>query len=138
VSTQLFAFDRQDYCAAGAAGCATGSNITFPSDAVIRIDHTSPYALSWYSFMNQTLAAAMKLGGTFGPTFCGTSGASFTAKIGATSIYSICWSLNPITGMYTMRLAIYNTPGVMSLSAFRFVHAQVQVGVGDATQQVPF
>jgi hypothetical protein len=122
VSTQLFAYDRQDY-------------LSFPSDAVIWINHTSRYALAWYNFMNQTLAATLKLGGTFGPTFCGTT---FTAKIGATSIYSICWSLNPLTGLYTMRLAIYNRPGVMSLSAFRLQHAQVQVGVGDATQQVPF
>lgn len=122
VSTELFAFDRQDY---------TG----FPNNGAIWVNHTSPYGLAWYRFFNQTLADSVKLGGTYTRS---PLDETFTAKIGATAVYRVSSTLNPSTGIYTVRLAFYNNPGVMAISFFRLQHAQVQVGIGDATQQVNF
>src|SRR2546422_9274652 len=55
VNTQGFAFDRQDYQG-------------FPANAVISFNHTSRYGLCRYRFLNQTLANALRLGGTFTQT----------------------------------------------------------------------
>ena len=121
VSTELFAFDRQDY------SC-------FPStNGFVWIEHTSPYGLAWYRFLNQTLSDSLKLGGTSIHT---PLDESFTAKIGATSIYRVSYTYNPITQSYLVRLVVYNNPGVMTLGFFRLQHGQVQAGIGDATQQV--
>jgi len=122
VSTELFAFDRQDY---------TG----FPSNAIVWLNHTSAYGLSWYRFFNQTLSDTLKLGGTYTKSpFAET----FTAKIGATQVYQVGWTLNPTTQIYLVRLTVNNNPGVMGISYLRLQHAQVQVGIGDATQQIQF
>jgi hypothetical protein len=120
VSTELFAFDRQDYQG-------------FPSNGVIWLNHTSPFGLAWYRFFNQTLADTLRLGGTYAQT---PLDESFTANIGAATIYKVASTLNPITREYSVRLTIYNNPGIMSISFFRIQHAQVQVGIGAATQQV--
>jgi hypothetical protein len=123
VSSELFAFDRQVYQG-------------FPNDGVIWINHTaSLYGLAWYRFLNQTLADTLKLGGVYTST---SLDERFIAKIGAATVYDIRSTLNPTTGLYIMRLAIYNNPGILSLAAFRLQHAQVQVSIGDATQQVQF
>jgi predicted secreted protein len=123
VSSELFAWDRQVY---------TG----FPANGVIWINHTaSRYGLSWFRFMNQTLADTLKLGGTYTRT---SLDERFIAKSGATTVYDIRSTFNPTTGLYIMRLVIYNNPGIMGLAAFRLQHAQVQVSIGDATTQVQF
>ena len=123
VSSELFAWDRQEYT-------------NFPSNAVLWVNHTaSRYGLSWFRFMNQTLADTLKLGGTYTRT---SLDERFIAKSGAVTVYDIRSTLNPTTGLYIMRLSIYNNPGIMGLSYFRLQHAQVQVSVGDATTQVKF
>ena len=123
VSSELFAFDRQEYSG-------------FPSNAVIWVNHTaSRYGLSWFRFMNQTLADTLKLGGSYTRT---SLDERFIAKSGGVTVYDIRATLNPTTGLYIMRLAIYNNPGIMGLSYFRLQHAQIQVSVGDATTQVQF
>jgi hypothetical protein len=121
VNTQVFAFDRQDYQ-------------NFPSNAVIWVNHTSRYGLSWYRFLNQTLASALVLGGTFTQT---PLDVSYTAKIGLIVIYKVSASYNPSTQLYTMRLEIHNS-ALLPLSFFRLQHAQVQVGVGDTNSNVQF
>ncbi len=121
VNTQVFAFDRQDY---------TG----FASNAVLWVNHTSAYGLAWYRFLNATLAHALNLGGTFTQT---PLDVSFTAKIGATIIYVVSARYNPTNQIYTMQLQLRNTV-FLPLIAFHLQHAQVQVGVGDATQNVQF
>src|SRR5881628_2890738 len=122
VNTQVFAFDRQDYQG-------------FPANAVIWVNHTSQYGLSWYRFLNQTLASALVLGGTFTQT---PLDVSYTAKIGLIVIYKVSASYNPALRTYTMRLEIHNNPALLALSVFRLLHAQVQVGVGDTTSNVQF
>src|SRR3989454_1011614 len=122
VNTQVFAFDRQDYQG-------------FPANAVIWVNHTSRYGLSWYRFLNQTLASALVLGGTFTQT---PLDISYTAKIGLIVIYKVSASYNPALRTYTMRLEIHNNPALLALSVFRLLHAQVQVGVGDTTSNVQF
>ncbi|HEX9340191.1 MAG TPA: hypothetical protein VF992_03335 [Thermoplasmata archaeon] len=122
VNTQVFSFDRQDYSG-------------FASNAVVWINHTSRYGLAWYAFLNQTLADALKLGGTYTST---PLDQSFTAKIGLLTVYKITSSFNPTTRLYTLRLEIHNNALVMPLSVFRLQHAQVQVGVGENTQNVQF
>src|SRR6266540_4214655 len=122
VNTQVFAFDRQDYSG-------------FASNAVIYINHTSRYGLAWYAFLNQTLAAALKLGGTYVST---PLDQTFTGMIGALPVYQITSRFNPTTGIYIMQLKIYNNALVMPLSVFRLQHAQVQIGVGENTQSVQF
>src|SRR2546428_6494336 len=122
VSTELFAFDRQDY---------TG----MPANAVLWLNHTSAYGLPGYGFFNQTLADTLKIGGLYTRT---PFSETFAARIGAATIYTISWTLNPTTGIYIVRLAVNNNPGVMGMSYIRLQHSQVQVGIGDATQQVQF
>src|SRR6266571_5803781 len=122
VNTQVFAFDRQDYRG-------------FASNAVIWINHTSRYALAWYTFLNQTLADALKLGGTYVST---PLDQTFTGMLGALPVYQITSRFNPTTGIYIMQLKLYNNALVMPLSVFRLQHAQVQIGVGDNTQSVQF
>jgi len=121
VNTQVFAFDRQDYQG-------------FSANAVIWVNHTSRYGLSWYRFLNQTLASALVLGGTFTQT---PLDVSYTAKIGLIVIYKVSASYIPATQMYTMRLEIHNS-ALLALSFFRLQHAQVQVGVGDTSSNVQF
>jgi len=123
VSTELFAFDRQDYT-------------SFPSNATVLLTHTSAYGLSWYRFFNQTLSDTLKLGGTY--TKIGALSETFTAITGGKTVYQVGWTLDPRTQIYTVRLTVNNNPGVMGISYFRLQHAQVQVGIGDATQQVQF
>jgi len=123
VSTELFAFDRQDY---------TG----FPGNAIVWLNHTSAYGLSWYRFFNQTLSDTLKLGGTY--TKIGALSETFTAITSGKTVYQVGWTLDPRTQIYTVRLTVNNNPGVMGISYFRLQHAQVQVGIGDATQQVQF
>ncbi len=122
VNTQVFAVDRQDYEG-------------FPNNAVIWINHTSRYGLSWYHFLNDTLSSSLKLGGIYTQT---PLDLSFTARIGALVVYKVTVSLNPSTQMYTMRLEIHNNPAVLPLSVFRLQHAQTQVGVGQTTENVQF
>jgi len=122
VNTQVFAFDRQDYSG-------------FASNAVVWINHTSRYGQAWYAYLNQTLADALKLGGTYTST---PLDQSFTAKIGLLTVYKITSSFNPTKAIYTLRLEIHNNALVMPLSVFRLQHAQVQVGVGENTQNVQF
>ncbi len=122
VNTQVFAFDRQDYRG-------------FASNAVVWINHTSRYALAWYTFLNQTLADALKLGGTYVST---PLDQTFTGMLGALPVYQITSRSNPSTGIYIMQLKLYNNALVMPLSVFRLLHAQVQIGVGDNTQSVQF
>ena len=123
VSTELFAFDRQDYSG-------------FPSNAIVWLNHTSAYGLSWYRFFNQTLSDTLKLGGTY--TKIGALSETFTAIAGGKTVYQVGWTLDPRTQIYTVRLTVNNNPGVMGISYFRLQHAQVQVGIGDATQQIQF
>ena len=122
VNTQVFAFDRQDYQ-------------NFAANEVLWINHTSRYGLAWYGFMNSTLSGSLKLGGTYAQT---PLDRSFTAKIGALTVYRIVVSLNPTTSIYTLRLEIHNNAAVLPLSVFRIQHAQVQVGIGESTQNVQF
>lgn len=121
VNTQVFAFDRQDY-----------SN--FASNAAVWINHTSRYGLAWYGYLNQTLATALNLPGTYKslPDYV-----SFTVKIGATNIYTISSSFDRTKQLYTMALAIYNSL-LHPISFFRLQHAQVQVGVGQESANVQF
>jgi len=122
VNTQVFSFDRQDYQG-------------FAPNAVITIYHNSTrYGLAWYQFLNQTLASALHLGGTFTQT---PLDVTFTANIGPVVVYLVTASFNPSTQTYTMRLEIHNSLA-LGLSFFRLQHAQVQVGVGDATSNVQF
>lgn len=121
VNTQVFAFDRQDYQG-------------FASNAVIWINHTSRYGSAWFNYMNETLSSSLKLGGTYTQT---PLDRSFTAKIGLTVIYIIRVTLNPSTQQYIMRLEIRNS-AALPLSVFRLQHAQVQVGVGQPTENVQF
>jgi hypothetical protein len=121
VNTQVFAFDRQDYQG-------------FPANAVIWVNHTSRYGLAWYQFLNQTLASALVLGGTFSQT---PLDISYTAKIGLIVIYKVSASYIPATQLYTMRLEIHNS-ALLALSFFRLQHTQVQVGVGDTSSNVQF
>jgi hypothetical protein len=121
VNTQVFAFDRQDY-----------SGLT--SNAAVWVNHTSAYGLAWYRFVNATLANALNLGGTFTQT---SLDLSFTAKIGATIIYVVSARYNPTNQIYDMRLQLWNR-AVLPLTTFRLQHAQVQVGIGDTTQNVQF
>ena len=125
VNTQVFAFDRQDY---------TG----FPSNTAVWINHTSPYGLAWYSFLNSTLANALKgtgFGGTYTQTLLGEP--TFTATYLGTTIYVISARYNTATQIYTMRVQLWNR-AVLPLTTFRLQHAQVQVGIGDTTQNVQF
>src|SRR5438309_602552 len=125
VNTQVFAFDRQDY---------TG----FPSNTAVWVNHTSPYGLAWYSFLNSTLANALKgtgYGGTFTQTLLGEP--TFTATYLGTTIYIISARYNTATQIYTMRLQLWNR-AVLPLTTFRLQPAQVQVGIGDTTQNVQF
>ncbi|TLZ90820.1 MAG: hypothetical protein E6K01_02410 [Methanobacteriota archaeon] len=126
VNTQVFAFDRQDYQG-------------FPANAVIWVNHTSRYGLSWYRFLNQTLAGALNLGGSFCPSpLCPSPlDISYTGKIGVVVIYKVSASYNPAARTYTMRLEIHNS-ALLALSFFRLQHAQVQVGVGDTSSNVQF
>ncbi|MGI0149317.1 MAG: hypothetical protein ACREDF_07275, partial [Thermoplasmata archaeon] len=71
ISSQLFSFDPQNYA-------------NFPNNAVIWINQTSRYGLAWYQFLNETLANALKLSGTFTKT---PLDVSFTGKVGATVVY---------------------------------------------------
>src|SRR5216117_1165788 len=123
VNTQVFAFDRQDYRG-------------FPAHAVIWVDHSSRYGLVWYRFLNATLASSLNLcpSTSFSPCLFSQNSLdiSLTAKIGATIIYILSAKYNPTTQTYIMHLEIHNSP-VLPLSYFRLQHAQVQVGVGDAT-----
>src|SRR6266550_1376643 len=122
VSTELFAFDRQDYSG-------------FPSNAIVWLNHTSPYGLAWYRFFNQTLSDTLKLGGTY---IKSAFAETFTAITAGKMVYQIGWTLNPTTQIYVVRLTVNNNPGVMGISFVRLQHAQVQVGIGDATQQIQF
>src|SRR5438094_10071769 len=128
VNTQVFAFDRQDYRG-------------FPANAVIWVDHPSRYGLAWYRFLNATLASSLNLcpSTSFSPCLFSQNSLdiSLTAKIGATIIYILSAKYNPTTQTYIMHLEIHNSP-VLPLSYFRLQHAQVQVGVGDATSNVQF
>src|SRR3989449_897305 len=126
VNTQVFAFDRQDYQG-------------FPANAVIWVNHTSRYGLSWYRFLNQTLEGALNLGGSFCPSpLCPSPlDISYTGKIGVVVIYKVSASYNPAARTYTMRLEIHNS-ALLALSFFRLQHAQVQVGVGDTSSNVQF
>src|SRR5205809_142853 len=109
---------------------------SFPSNATVLLTHTSAYGLSWYRFFNQTLSDTLKLGGTY--TKIGALSETFTAIAGGKTVYQVGWTLDPRTQIYTVRLTVNNNPGVMGISYFRLQHAQVQVGIGDATQQVQF
>ena len=115
VNSQLFAVDPQNY-------------VNFPANARIWVNHTSRYGLAWYQFMNETLASALKLGGTFTKTALDVT---YTAKIGATVIYIVSASYIPSTQLYTQRLEIRNNPGVLTIGTFRMLHAQVNVKVGE-------
>src|SRR6266571_1318607 len=106
-----------------------------PTYAVIWINHTSRYGQAWYAFLNQTMADALKLGGTFTSS---PLGMTFTATIGALWVYQVSSLFNPNTGIYIMQLKIHNNALVMPLSVFRLQHAQVQIGVGENTQSVQF
>lgn len=118
ISTQLFALDPQSY-------------VTFPADARIWINHTSRFGLAWYTYVNGTLGDRLKLPGTFTKTALDVS---FTAKVGALIVYTVSASYNPTNQLYTMRLEFRNNPGVLTIGAFRLLHAQVQVRVGEITQ----
>ena len=115
VNSQLFAVDPQNY-------------VNFPANARIWVNHTSRYGLAWYQFMNETLASALKLGGTFTKTALDVT---YTAKIGATVIYIVSASYNPSTQIYTQRLEIRNNPGVLTIGTFRMLSAQVNMKVGE-------
>jgi len=115
INSQLFALDPQNYA-------------NFPANSVIWINQTSRYGLAWYQFLNETLANALKLSGTFTKTALDVS---FTGKVGATTVYIVRASYNPTNQVYNMRLEIRNT-GILPLLAFQLLHAQVQVRVGDS------
>src|SRR5256885_9704839 len=94
VNTQVFAFDRQDYQG-------------FPANAVIWVNHTSRYGLSWYRFLNQTLANALGLGGTVPQTpldipYIGKTG------LGAV-VYLASAPYNPSAQTDTLRLESHNS-----------------------------
>jgi hypothetical protein len=128
ISTQLFAFDRQDY--------QTGRSNMNLNNSVLWINHTlTLYGKAWYQFFNQTLADSLKLGGTYAQT---SLSETYAGKLGATTVYVVSWTLNPGTGLYTMRLQINgNNPGGMTIAAIHLLKGQIQVGIGDATTQVP-
>lgn len=121
INSQLFALDPQEYT-------------SFPADARIWVNHTSRYGLAWYQFLNDTLAASLRLGGTFTRTALDVM---FTGKLGVTTVYIVSASLNPTNGAYTMRLEIRNNPGLITIRTFRMLSAQVNVKVGEATPQGP-
>ena len=118
VNSQVYSVERQDYEG-------------FPADARVWVNQTSRYGLAWFQFLNQTLAGALGLGGTFTKT---PLDVGFTAKIGATVVYDIRASFNPITQQYSLRLEIRNNPGILALSAFRLQRSQVLVDVGETGQ----
>ena len=118
INSQLFALDPQNYA-------------TFPNNAIIWVNHTSRYGLAWYQFLNETLANALKLTGTFTKTALDLT---FTARVSGLVAYIIRSSYNPQTGLYNMRLEIHNNPGALTIGAFRLLRADVQVRVGDTTQ----
>ena len=120
VNTRLFASDVQTYD-------------RFPSDAVIWINHTSAYGLAWYQFLNATLSNSLNLGGTYVST---PLDQSFTARIGAAVVYKITVSFLPARNEYITRLEVHNNPGVLSLATFRLRHLQVQVGIGEAPEDI--
>lgn len=115
INSQLFAMDPQSYT-------------NFPASSIIYINQTSRYGLAWYQFLNETLASALKLTGTFVKTALDVT---FTGKVGVTTIYVVRASYNPTIQMYTMRLEIRNT-GSLPFLAFQLLHAQVQVKVGES------
>src|SRR3989442_480551 len=102
VNTQVFAFDRQDYQG-------------FPANAVIWVNHTSRYGLSWYRFLNQTLANALGLGGTFTQT---PLDISYIGKTGLGAVvYFVSARYNPSAPTYTMRPEIHNS-ALLALTVF--------------------
>jgi hypothetical protein len=116
ITSQLFALDPQVYT-------------NFPANEILWINHTSRYGLAWYQFLNETLANSLKLSGTFSKTALDVS---FTGKKDAAIVYRIEARFNPTTQEYNMRLQIRDNPGVLPLSAFQLLHAQVHVQVGDS------
>lgn len=119
IKARLFTLDPQTYR-------------NFPPNGALWINHTSRYGLAWYQFFNETLGSALKLGGTFTKS---TLDLNYTAKIGATVIYGVSSSYNPTNQMYTTRLVMYNRVGVglPQIGSFQFVHAHVQVKVGETS-----
>ncbi len=118
VNSRLFTSDLQAYD-------------RFPSNAVIWINHTSPYGLAWYRFLNDTLAAALDLGGTYIST---PLDQSYVARIGSAVVYKVTVSFLPALNLYITRLEIHNNPLVLPLDSFRMQHAQVQIGIGQAPE----
>jgi len=119
VNTRLFATDHQTYD-------------RFPGNAVIWINHTSAYGLAWYQFLNTTLGSSLNLPGTYTST---PLDQSFTARVGGEVAYRITVSYLPTTKQYITRLEIHNT-ALLPFESFRVRHAQVQVGIGEAPEDV--
>jgi hypothetical protein len=124
INSQLFAVDAQEYTA-------------FPSDSRIWVNHTSPYGLAWYQFLNETLASSLWSPGWTG-TFIQTSlDVSFTAQYLGKTVYIVSARYDPTTSQYTTRLEIRNNVGVLSFGTFRLLIANVNVQVGVATVRGP-
>jgi len=109
VNAKVFGVNRQDY-----------------TDLASRIwiNHTSAYGLAWYGFMNRTLATGFGVtGGTF---FRDPQTVRFT-----TTYYKIEALYNPVTGLYVLRLEVYDTP--TPIAVFTLQTAHVQIGIGEGT-----
>ena len=108
VNSRLFASDLQTYD-------------LFPNNAVIWINHTSPYGLAWFRFFNNTMAG-LSVAGTYSSS---PLDQSFTARIGALVVYRVTVSFLPALFQYITRVEIHNNPAIMPLASFRLQHAQV-------------
>src|SRR5437667_11092124 len=98
VSTELFAFDRQDYT-------------SFPSNATVLLTHTSAYGLSGYRFFDQTLSDTLKLRGTY--TKIGALSETFTAITDGKTVYQVRWTLDPMTQIYMDPLNVNISPALL-------------------------
>ena len=117
VNSRLFASDLQTYD-------------LFPNNAVIWINHTSPYGLAWFRFFNNTMAG-LSVAGTYSSS---PLDQSFTARIGALVVYRVTVSFLPALFQYITRVEIHNNPAIMPLASFRLQHAQIQIGIGEAPE----
>jgi len=123
VNAKVFGLDRQDYV-----------DIT----STLWINHTSAYGIAWYQFFNNTLSKALGL--TSG-TFVSVQSPQqvllleFTARQGVEDVYRVRTSWDSVGLVYITRLEIFDT-SFLPMGTFRLQHAHVQVGIGEASEDL--
>lgn len=123
VNAKVFGLDRQDYV-----------DIT----STLWINHTSAYGVAWYQFFNNTLSKALGL--TSG-TFVSVQSPQqvllleFTARQGIEDVYRVRTSWDAISFVYRTTLEIFDT-SFLPRGTFRLQHAHVQVGIGEASEDL--